>query len=415
MLWIERKHKEIVVNINDRLDKKLELELEIIITDKNGKVIKKIKRKAKSWLKNFALILKAFLEGSEQDVVDVDGNTVSISGRFSQYLYKDAWHSLIVKWMGANAGDDDDSYGIVVGSGDTPVSPTDNALASKIPHGTGSGQLDYDSHSFTSPSISDSKVSFNIARSFKNSSGGDVTVVEVGIIIHYILKSSAGSTTLIDKDYKVLIVRDVLDESVTVPDGGGLTAKYTISVSSDFLENFMKMLYGCFTESDQSIVKYDGSSGTIKGYVDTGYYAARYHDAWKIWLIAGDDDDGWGIILGSNNSVPFDPTQYNAQSKINHGTGSGQLDYQTHTTYDLEELSDRFRIKITRSFYNGSGGQVSVGEIILGVYEYHRVSSDAGDVINDIKYAILRKVLPSLIDVDPDATLTVNYYLAIPK
>jgi len=79
----------------------------------------------------------------------------------------------------------DDSMGILVGTGTTGFTSTDTALATKIAHGTGAGQLEYgvcpDTSTTTEPATVGDKTSMKIARNFINNSGASITIKEVGI------------------------------------------------------------------------------------------------------------------------------------------------------------------------------------------------------------------------------------------
>jgi hypothetical protein len=125
-----------------------------------------------------------------------------------------------------NGPDNDDSFGIVVGSGSASVSPTDYRLVSKIPHGTGSGQLDHDTHS-TATSLSSTSSYIELARTFVNRSGDNVVVREVGIIAR-----SYWRDTSVVNDVKYLIARDVLPSPVTVKPLGVLVVRYRISLTT---------------------------------------------------------------------------------------------------------------------------------------------------------------------------------------
>jgi hypothetical protein len=125
-----------------------------------------------------------------------------------------------------NSADNDDSYGIVVGTGTATVTPTDYSLASKIPHGTGSGQLDYDTHTVAS-SYSSSSSYVEISRVFVNRSGGDVVVREVGLMARNYFKDYGA----VRNDVKYLIARDVLPSPVRVKNLGSLTVRYRISLT----------------------------------------------------------------------------------------------------------------------------------------------------------------------------------------
>jgi hypothetical protein len=80
----------------------------------------------------------------------------------------------------------DDTLGIIVGTSDTAFSSTDTALTAKISHGTASGELEYgafpDSLYTVEPATNGSKTTMTLARRFENSSGGSVTIKEVGIM-----------------------------------------------------------------------------------------------------------------------------------------------------------------------------------------------------------------------------------------
>jgi hypothetical protein len=128
--------------------------------------------------------------------------------------------------LAVNAGDNDDTFGIWVGSGSTPISPNNYALASKIPHGTSSGQLDYESHAISS-SYSNTSSYVEIARSFVNRSGADIIVRETGIVGRNFWRDSGG----VRNDVKFLIARDVLPTPILVPNLASLTVRYRISLS----------------------------------------------------------------------------------------------------------------------------------------------------------------------------------------
>jgi len=80
----------------------------------------------------------------------------------------------------------DDTLGIIVGTSDAAFSSTDTALTAKISHGTASGELEYgafpDSLYTVEPATNGSKTTMTLARRFENSSGGSVTIKEVGIM-----------------------------------------------------------------------------------------------------------------------------------------------------------------------------------------------------------------------------------------
>lgn len=129
---------------------------------------------------------------------DVDANSINLKG---------------------DAASGDDSYGIQVGSGSGAEDPSDVALGTKITHGTGAGQLQYQAMSITAPAIDGDYVEYELARDFINSSGGAVTVNEVGMV----LQGHDGTAARY-----FLVLRDVLPDPPSIDDGETLPVKYTL-------------------------------------------------------------------------------------------------------------------------------------------------------------------------------------------
>ena len=128
--------------------------------------------------------------------------------------------------LAVNAPANDDTWGIVIGGGSTPPAPDNYNLELKYTHGTGVNQFSYLATSFIDPTVSGNNISFSIIRQFTNLYSADQVVRETGIIARW--KFAVGYYSY---DVKFLIVRDVLTSPVTVPSGGILTVKYTITVS----------------------------------------------------------------------------------------------------------------------------------------------------------------------------------------
>jgi len=129
-----------------------------------------------------------------------------------------------------NAPDNDDSYGIVVGSGAMPVTPDDTSLTEKITHGTSTGQLDYDESEVNYEiDYANKRGYIYVKRSFKNLSDSDVTVRECGIVLwrKYRIQASVIAPGI---DEKKLIVRDVLTQSITLHPYEQLMIQYTFQI-----------------------------------------------------------------------------------------------------------------------------------------------------------------------------------------
>ena len=200
----------------------LSVEYEITVRDKNGKVIEHRREESKSLVKNFLLLLNAAFRISTSSVVDTGGTAQNAGARYYWSRWCNAAYGTVAGYGGwsALAGEGDDTFGIVVGTGNTPVTADDYNLESKIAHGTDAGQLSYGAVTLYDPVVVDGNtVKQQIIRSFTNNSGTDITVNEIGLIV----KTSGDN-------YLVMIIRDVIN-SLTIPDGGKCMIRYYIKTS----------------------------------------------------------------------------------------------------------------------------------------------------------------------------------------
>jgi hypothetical protein len=107
-----------------------------------------------------------------------------------------------------------DTTGIVIGTGTTPPTRTDYALVSKIPHGSGAGQIYYNQQTYEL--LTD--YSFRLNREFTNA-GSDLSVAEAGLI--YETWFAANKRVL-------MLLRDTFTP-VSVTTGNGIRVRYTFS------------------------------------------------------------------------------------------------------------------------------------------------------------------------------------------
>ena len=181
---------------------KLTGRIKLKVVDKNGKVLKTHEQKMNSFLRNFDHILALIFALAERlatpavTLKDVDGYDRDIHG-----IAALSYHPIIR-----------------IGKGTAPVSPDDYKLADEISNFYVEG-FDYDSANRT----------ITVRGAWTNTLGYPVTVTEVGItwrITYYYENSS-------DTIYKYfLIIRDLLDTPVEVPDGASLTVEFTITVKA---------------------------------------------------------------------------------------------------------------------------------------------------------------------------------------
>ena len=176
---------------------------EVIIRNKNDKVIARLKDEARSWLKQWSQLIYGGMSGSAQTVTDTGGTART--------------QSVTYDLLGVASSAGDASRGVVVGAGVIGVNIEDYRLDAQIPHGTGVGQL---SHQATEviypPATGASECSFQLKRIFVNQSGSEVSVNEIGIY------------GAISSSFKACLARDVLPGTVDIPDGGSITVIYTI-------------------------------------------------------------------------------------------------------------------------------------------------------------------------------------------
>ena len=111
-----------------------------------------------------------------------------------------------------------DNAGIQVGTGNTAVTLTDYKLQTAVLHGTAAGKMlkhgTYTRNYVTGATTS----SFDLECMFLNSSGGSITIKEVGVYGY--------SST-----YYFCVIRDVLASTVQVDDNEYLLVTYTIQVA----------------------------------------------------------------------------------------------------------------------------------------------------------------------------------------
>ena len=113
-----------------------------------------------------------------------------------------------------------DAHGIVVGSDSTAVDFDNYIPNAKIAHGAGAGELQYGLGEVPNRSWADPTMTVSHARTFANSSGGNVTVRESGLIA----RLTMGSTSLY-----IFILHDTFSD-VVIADGEDLRVVYQIQV-----------------------------------------------------------------------------------------------------------------------------------------------------------------------------------------
>jgi len=118
-----------------------------------------------------------------------------------------------------------DEWGIVVGSGNTPVTPQDDDLETKIVQGQAAGELLHGGTEILPPTFANPNGQMILRRYFTNASGGNVTCEEVG------MRAPGFDTSGDDLACLFGICRDVVAPAVVIADTELLMATYTIGIT----------------------------------------------------------------------------------------------------------------------------------------------------------------------------------------
>jgi len=212
----------------EKLDSGANLDLfyEIEVRDKNGNLISKRKGRSKSLLRNFALMLRGLMAGNIAGVVsnsywNIKVKVTATDGTTFDYpnlpSYDDAKNAPSA--MEASALERTDKYGVVVGTGSTPVTRDDYKLESQVPNGFADGQLVHGKTTVEDVDGDPPSSVFRIIRTFTNEGSTTITIYEIGLIVKA-------------QDKYVLIARDVLDTPQDVPAAATLTVRYIFKVTA---------------------------------------------------------------------------------------------------------------------------------------------------------------------------------------
>jgi len=136
-----------------------------------------------------------------------------------------------------------------------------------------------------------------------------------------------------------------------------------------------------------------------------GFLNALYNDFFSTssnlqYIFSPDIVVGSGTVKPSINDTAL-------TSQIGNGTGAGQLQYGTDslTTPIINTNNNSASFTWSKSFTNGSGGNVTVAEV--GAYVTNKVNG------SNVQYLILHDLLPSQITLANTQVLTVVYTITI--
>jgi len=185
----------------------VQLLVRAVVTSPDGKVLYDTgEKKSKSFVIQFLEFFYGLFRGITFNATAVGGGERNITNVL--------W--FCEKAFRLEAGVGVATYGIVVGTGTSPVTNTDFKLDTQLGEGTGGGQITHGAMIVGTTAVVGSNVDLETKRTFTNSTGSTITVRECGAIIR-------GDTA----DDRHLIIRDLFGTPVDVPDKCSITVYYT--------------------------------------------------------------------------------------------------------------------------------------------------------------------------------------------
>jgi flagellar hook-associated protein FlgK len=184
--------------------------LDFTVTDKDGKIISQVTKKAESFVQQFLQLLYTAM----QPIYASGSNPVNVKNTAN--VTKTPIRS--IELFDTLAASGDTTYGIIVGTDSTAVTISDYAINTPIAHGTGSGQLQYGGVTFGAPSANTTISQMTITRNFANNSGNLVTVNEIALYC----RAYDPNTGV----FYAMIIRDVIAGGIAVAIGQTLTVNY---------------------------------------------------------------------------------------------------------------------------------------------------------------------------------------------
>jgi len=192
------------------------LYFQLTVTDtKTGKIIRKTRKRL---CRSFVIQYLKLLETTMRHVHNYAGDVISVTDTGNTARNVQATNRSVYDFWSLDAPEDEDTYGIVVGSDNTAVDNLDYKLNTQIADGQAAGELDYSAHTWLTSAEVGANVDMKIQRPFINNSGGNVTIEEAGI---YVICLDSN-----DVLRYFCIVRE-LTGTVTVADGQTATIDFT--------------------------------------------------------------------------------------------------------------------------------------------------------------------------------------------
>ncbi|MFH5833731.1 hypothetical protein [Halalkalibaculum sp. DA384] len=311
------------------------------------------------------------VDSDQLKLYDLDGNPVAGNGA---YTSGGKAHVMGFRdWYPMRMGNDGEYWGellqhwqVIVGANSDATHVNDYYLKDRIPHGSNDGQLSHGSRSISAIVTDKPSSRFTISKPFTNQGTTDITVSEIGI-------TSQGSDYNNNGDFEgvnfpgLLMVRDTLGSSVTIPAGKTLTVDYelVIQLSPDTQDTETDGTNGGFIQN----FMYDIRSMAVGGNNTQGFV---FNMAVPSGHMGGDAASqtgkayDFGIRVGTDNTY-VSMTDTDCKGPIAHGDGAGQLWYYGMNVEEVvrDTASNKAYFKVNRIVENRTGNSITIGEIAL--------------------------------------------------
>jgi len=203
--------------------------LTLEVFDKDGKLIQRHHQRSHSWTRNAYNVLFSNLACVNPD--DDTFGAGKLSGKDTGGVVKHGDNGAVINTAsfegtsyGYRAAAGEDGWGILVGTGAAVESFEDYVLGDQFTEGTGAGQISHVESEAPDKSYAGTTWTHALIRYFNNNTGADRAVNEVALVLKYIVFGT-GVVAII------LMSRDKLASTVTVPDTGQLKVTYTIQLT----------------------------------------------------------------------------------------------------------------------------------------------------------------------------------------
>jgi len=203
----------------------LKAKILVKVKDENEKVVSEKIYPANSFLLNFMRMLYSVFTASSIKAKDTEGNDVDMHftevqvSKSYEIEFRTISKTANLSGFHAWAIKEDDSHGILIGTGTKTISPDDYKLESQIPNGIDLGKMLYLSSEIKNVQVVGNSAHVELKRTFLNYSGDKITVTEVGLAVRQF-----------SPETNILVIRDVV-EAIDVPNNYGLDVSYVIEIT----------------------------------------------------------------------------------------------------------------------------------------------------------------------------------------